>query len=35
MQVQVGDEMYLWVLVVAEVAVMGWARNKFRRHHGG
>jgi len=30
-----GDEMYLWALVLLEVAAMGALRRKFRRHHGG
>jgi hypothetical protein len=33
--VNVGDEMYLWVLVFLEVGTMCFMRNKFRRHHGG
>jgi len=34
-QWMVGDEMYLWVLVIIEVALMGALRRRFRRHHGG
>jgi hypothetical protein len=30
-----GDEVYLWFLVFAEVGVMCFMRKKFRRHHGG
>jgi hypothetical protein len=30
-----GDEAYLWVLVIAEIALMGWGRRFFRRRHGG
>lgn len=30
-----GDEVYLWILVFAEVGAMCFFRNKFRRHHGG
>jgi len=33
--VLLGDEMYLWVLVLLEVGTMAFFRNKFRRHHGG
>lgn len=33
--IQVGDEMYLWLLVIIEVATMGYLRHHFRRHHGG
>lgn len=35
MKLQAGDEVYLWVLVFLEVAVMAFLRNRFRRHHGG
>lgn len=30
-----GDEMYLWLLVIIEVAVIGYLRRHFRRFHGG
>ena len=30
-----GDEFYLWALVLIEVFVMGYLRQHFRRHHGG
>lgn len=33
--VLLGDEVYLWALLLLEVGVMGALRNKFRRHHGG
>jgi len=33
--VLLGDEVYLWVLVLMEVGTMAFFRNKFRRHHGG
>lgn len=33
--IQLGDEMYLWILVLIEVALIGWLRQQFRRHHGG
>ena len=32
---QVGDEMYLWLLVLIEVFTLAALRNKFRRYHGG
>jgi hypothetical protein len=35
MQVQLGDEAYLWVLVLLEVGAIAWLRSAFRRHHGG
>lgn len=31
----VGDEMYLWVLVLAEVGAIAWLRASFSRYHGG
>lgn len=34
-QLQLGDEIYLWILVIIEVLLMGWLRQNFRRHHGG
>jgi hypothetical protein len=30
-----GDEMYLWLLVLAEVAIIGGFRKLFKRYHGG
>ena len=30
-----GDEVYLWFLVFAEVGAMCYLRKRFRRHHGG
>jgi hypothetical protein len=30
-----GDEKYLWVLVILEVAAMFALRGAFKRHHGG
>ena len=33
--VQLGDEMYLWILVGLEVGAIAWLRSAFRRHHGG
>jgi len=32
---QVGDEFYLWLLLLLEVGTMAALRKKFRRHHGG
>lgn len=33
--VQMGDEFYLWVLVLAEVGAIAWLRASFSRYHGG
>lgn len=30
-----GDEKYLWGLVILEVLLTGALRKQFRRHHGG
>lgn len=30
-----GQEVYLWALLIIEVAVMGYFRRHFRRNHGG
>lgn len=30
-----GDEVYLWILVIAEVAIMMFLRSAFSRYHGG
>lgn len=30
-----GDEKYLWVLVLLEVGVLWALRSVFKRHHGG
>jgi hypothetical protein len=30
-----GDEIYLWILVFAEVGAIAWLRHAFRRYHGG
>lgn len=35
MQVRIGDEGYLWVLIALEVGAIAWLRKAFRRHHGG
>jgi hypothetical protein len=34
-QFNLGDEMYLWVLVILEVFATAMLRQKFRRYHGG
>lgn len=34
-KINLGDEMYLWILVLLEVGAMAWLRQQFRRHHGG
>lgn len=31
----VGDQMYLWVLVLLEVAAISYLRSVFSRYHGG
>lgn len=33
--VPIGDEMYLWILVVMEALAIGALRQQFRRYHGG
>jgi hypothetical protein len=33
--VQLGDEKYLWLLVILEVVAIGMLRQAFKRHHGG
>jgi hypothetical protein len=33
--VLLGDEVYLWALLLLEVGTMAFMRKKFRRHHGG
>jgi hypothetical protein len=35
MQLRIGDEGYLWLLIALEVGAMAWLRQAFRRHHGG
>lgn len=35
MKLAVGDEGYLWLLVVIEVATMAFLRKRFKRYHGG
>jgi hypothetical protein len=34
-QMQLGQPIYLWILVVIEVALLGGFRKLFRRVHGG
>ena len=34
-QIMLGDEKYLWLLVILEVLLQGFLRKRFRRHHGG
>jgi hypothetical protein len=31
----VGQEMYLWILILVEIAMIGGFRKFFRRFHGG
>lgn len=35
MKFAVGDEGYLWLLVILEVITMGYLRKRFKRYHGG
>lgn len=35
MKLAVGDEGYLWILVVVEVLTMAFLRKRFKRYHGG
>lgn len=35
MKFMVGDEAYLWLLLLIEILVMAYLRRHFRRHHGG
>lgn len=30
-----GDEMYLWILVLLEVGAVFWGRSALSRYHGG
>lgn len=32
---QFGDEVYLWILVAVEAALIGAFRSIFKRYHGG
>ena len=33
--IKLGDEVYLWILVLVEVGLIAWLRSTFKRHHGG
>lgn len=35
MKMAIGDEGYLWILVLVEVLAIGLLRKKFKRYHGG
>jgi hypothetical protein len=35
MTLRLGDEVYLWIVVGIEIALIGFLRNHFRRYHGG
>lgn len=35
MKLAIGDEGYLWLLVIIEVLAMGYLRKRFKRYHGG
>lgn len=35
MKLAVGDEGYLWILVIVEVLTMAFLRKRFKRYHGG
>lgn len=35
MKLAIGDEGYLWLLVVLEGLTLGYLRKRFRRYHGG
>ena len=35
MQLRLGDELYLWILVASELLAIAWLRRAFRRTHGG
>lgn len=34
-KIQMGDELYLWILVLLEVLTMSGLRHVMRRYHGG
>lgn len=34
-QMVMGDEVYMWILVAAEVAFIAFFRSMFSRYHGG
>lgn len=35
MKLMLGDEKYLWLLLILELLAMGALRQHFRRYHGG
>lgn len=35
MKLAIGDEGYLWLLVILEVVTMAFLRKRFKRYHGG
>lgn len=35
LKLNVGDEIYLWILLILELMAMGYLRHHFRRYHGG
>jgi hypothetical protein len=35
MKFAIGDEGYLWLLVIIEAFAMGYLRKRFKRYHGG
>lgn len=32
---QLGDEVYLWILLALEIGAISWLRSAFSRYHGG
>lgn len=35
MKFAIGDEGYLWLLVIIEALTLGYLRKRFKRYHGG
>lgn len=35
MRLAIGDEGYLWLLVIIEAFTLGYLRKRFKRYHGG
>ena len=35
MRLAIGDEGYLWILVIIEALALGYLRKRFKRYHGG
>lgn len=35
MRLAIGDEGYLWILVIIEALALGYLRKKTKRYHGG